>query len=214
MGRIGTAFKLFFKALFNRAFANKARETLLLPAPAEKPRAALEAPARPRPPVRSEALTLLAVLQREARLVDFLKESIGAYSDAQIGAAVRDVHRDAAAALERMFAIRPLRQQEENSAVDVPAGFDANQIRLTGNVSGEPPYSGKLRHHGWRDGERAGGDGYRPGRGGAIESGRKPGSGGSEAEDQEQRRGGQPVAQVPRFWAGWLCCLPRGDWTC
>jgi hypothetical protein len=53
---------------------------------AKKPAAA------PRP--RSEALTLLATLQREARFVDFIKESLEGYSDAQIGAVARDVHRD------------------------------------------------------------------------------------------------------------------------
>src|SRR5438034_935106 len=50
-------------------------------------------PEAPQRPQRNDALTLLATLQREARLIDFLKESIGEYSDAQIGAAVRDIHR-------------------------------------------------------------------------------------------------------------------------
>jgi hypothetical protein len=121
---------------------------------AETPRAAPRAPApavapAPAPPARSEALSLLAVLQQEARLVDFLKEPLDGYSDAQIGAAVRDVHRDGAAALERLFAIRPLRHEPEGTDVTVPAGFDAGAIRLTGQVTGQPPYRGRLRHPGW-----------------------------------------------------------------
>ncbi len=53
---------------------------------------------------RSEALTLLATLQREARFVDFIMESLEGYSDAQIGAVARDVHRDCGKVLERLFA--------------------------------------------------------------------------------------------------------------
>src|SRR5437867_4767902 len=51
------------------------------------------APAPPSPPAKAEpddgaALRLLATLQQEGRLVDFLEEDIGPYSDEQIGAAV------------------------------------------------------------------------------------------------------------------------------
>jgi hypothetical protein len=45
-------------------------------------------------PARSEALNLLAAMQREARFVDFIREPLDGYSDAQIGAAARTVHRD------------------------------------------------------------------------------------------------------------------------
>jgi hypothetical protein len=107
------------------------------------------APAAVAAPARSEALSLLAVLQQEARLVDFLKEPLDGYTDAQVGAAVRDVHRDGATALERLFAIRPLRREAEGSDVTVPAGFDAGAVRLTGRVTGAPPYRGTLRHPGW-----------------------------------------------------------------
>jgi len=98
----------------------------------------------------SEALVLLAALQREARLVDFLKEPLGDYTDAQIGAAVRDVHRDAAAALERWFGLRPVLEQPEGASIEVPPGYAAAEFRLTGRVSGGPPYRGTLAHHGWR----------------------------------------------------------------
>ncbi len=29
-------------------------------------------------------------------------------------------------------------------------GFDAHAIRLTGNIVGDPPFKGALRHRGWR----------------------------------------------------------------
>lgn len=176
MGRFGTAFRLFFRAISDREFARRARETLLSArrgtaagAPAAREaatdasgfRAAPSsdaAPAKSPAPMpaplvsssRSDALTLLAALQREGRLIDFLKENIAPYSDAQVGAAVRDVHRDSAAVLERMFALRPVREGEEGTDVQVPAGADAGAVRLVGNVTGQPPYHGKLRHAGWQ----------------------------------------------------------------
>jgi len=99
--------------------------------------------------VRSEAISLLATLQREARLVDFIKEPLDDYTDAQIGAAVRDIHRDCAAVLERLFGLEPVVDQEEGTEVEVPAGFDSGRFRLTGNVTGQPPFRGRLVHHGW-----------------------------------------------------------------
>jgi hypothetical protein len=99
--------------------------------------------------VQSEAITLLAALQREARFVDFIQESLDGYSDAQIGAAARDVHRDCKAVLARMFALRPVTTEEEGKEVEVPAGFDPGRWRLTGNVTGEPPFHGRLVHPGW-----------------------------------------------------------------
>ncbi|MCL4194738.1 MAG: DUF2760 domain-containing protein [Thermoguttaceae bacterium] len=155
MRRIWTAIRAFFITLFNGEIARRVELALIGVEPAAA-QAAIEAPprpkepVRPKPPVRSEAVTLLATLQREARFVDFVKEDLAAYTDAQIGAAARDVHRDCGAVLERLFALRPVLQQEEGSEVEVVAGFDAGCYRLTGNVQGEPPFRGRLRHHGWR----------------------------------------------------------------
>lgn len=140
MGKLGLAFKAFFKILRDGAFADRVRAAYELPAAgAEEPAAR-----------RSEALTLLATLQREGRLVDFLQEPIAGYQDAQVGAAVRDVHESCRRAVERMFGIEPLLGDEENAEVEVPAGFDPLRFRLGGDVTGEPPYRGRLRHHGWR----------------------------------------------------------------
>jgi hypothetical protein len=145
------AFKAFFRTLFNGDFRQQVdrlvRGELLAPARQEpEPRPAPE----PKRPKRSEALTLLAALQREARFVDFVLEPIASYSDAQIGAAVRDIHRDSAALLERMFGVRPLVAEAEGAAIDVPPGFDAARYSLTGAVSGQPPHRGQLAHHGWQ----------------------------------------------------------------
>jgi len=132
----------------NGSAAQPLREVLTATEPAEpKAAAAVPPPAAPR---RSEALSLLAVLQREARLVDFLQESVSGYTDAQIGAAVRGVHADCAAALERMFALEPLRSENEGAQISVPAGFDSAQFRLVGNVTGGGPFRGTLSHPGWK----------------------------------------------------------------
>ena len=104
---------------------------------------------QPSKPVRSDAITLLATLQREARFVDFIKEPLDGYTDAQIGAAARDVHHDCAKVLDRLFAIQSIVAEEEGSPVEVPVGFDAGRYRLTGNVVGDPPFRGSLAHHGW-----------------------------------------------------------------
>ena len=109
-------------------------------------------PVGPSKPKRSEALTLMATLQREARLVDFLMEPLEGYDDAQIGAAVRDVHRDCHKVIERLFEIKPILSEDEGAQVSVSAGFDAGRYRLTGKVAGDPPFAGRMVHHGWEAG--------------------------------------------------------------
>ena len=123
---------------------------------AERPTAQPQAKAIPKkskpaaaPPGRNDAITLLATLQREARFVDIVKEPLADYSDAQVGAAARDVLRDCGAVLDRLFNVQPIVDKEEGSEVDLPAGFDTGRYRVTGNVTGEAPYSGPLVHHGW-----------------------------------------------------------------
>ncbi|HWB00620.1 MAG TPA: DUF2760 domain-containing protein [Pirellulales bacterium] len=95
-------------------------------------------------------MALLALLQREARFVDFIQEDLSAYSDAQIGAAARDVQRQSAAVITRAFGVGAIVDGSEGSEQTVPAGFDAARYKLTGNVTGQPPYRGRLRHHGWQ----------------------------------------------------------------
>jgi hypothetical protein len=155
MGKIGLAFRAFFKILASRQVAEEV-EVLFrdgsLPksdTPALQPPAA-PAQKAPKTPTRSDALTLLATLQREARFLDLVQEPLTAYGDAQVGAAARDVLRNCHAVLERLFAIQPVESQDEGTPIDVPAGFSAGKYRLTGNVYGQPPFHGTLQHRGWQ----------------------------------------------------------------
>lgn len=99
---------------------------------------------------RRGAVQVLAVLQREGRLLDFLSENIDTYTDGQIGAAVRDIHRGCRKALAEHVKVAPIRSEPDEAVVRIAAGHDASQIRLIGQVSGRPPFEGTLRHHGWR----------------------------------------------------------------
>ncbi len=165
MRRIWLAIRVFFHCLFQRAVAEEvakvlARRPAALPdrgGEAKRPTApqpAVAKPAAPKPdapklPARNDAVALLAALQREGRFIDFIQEPLAGYTDAQVGAVARDVHRDCAAAVKRMFAVGPAVAQQENAEVELPAGFDPGRWRLTGNVGGGPPFRGRLVHPGW-----------------------------------------------------------------
>ena len=109
-------------------------------------------PPKPIPPPKPSAapVRFLALLQREGRLLDFLTEDIQAYDDAQVGAAVREIHRQCRAALQEHLEVEPVLPQDEGATVEVPPGFDPSAVRLTGNVTGSPPFRGTLVHRGWR----------------------------------------------------------------
>ncbi len=128
-------------------------------APAQVPPAVAEAApppaqrAKPVEPARSAeagAAQMLAILQRQGRLIDFLQEDMSMYDDAQIGAAVRAIHDGCRQALSEHVRLEPIFREAEGSPVTVPVGFDTHAVRLTGNVLGAPPFSGALRHRGWR----------------------------------------------------------------
>ena len=158
MHRIALAFRAFFRVLASARAAAQVEwalsgqaapttEMLSSELPTIEMPAIKSAPATR--PLRSDALNLLAALQREARLVDFLMEPIAGYGDAQIGAAVRDVHRDCAAAIERIFAPKEIEAAAEGATIELADGFDPARIRLSGNVT-RPPFRGRLCHHGWQ----------------------------------------------------------------
>ena len=67
-------------------------------------------------------------------MVDFLHEDIDPYSDAQIGAAVRDIHRGCRKSLHDYLTHRTNHQRAEEEPVPVPTDFDPAAIRLIGNV--------------------------------------------------------------------------------
>jgi hypothetical protein len=118
------------------------------PTPAQ-PETRKAAPPPPKP-TSDAAVQLLALFQREGRLVDFLREDIQPYDDGQIGAAVREIHKACHQVLTEHLTLEPVLNGQEGDEVTVPKGFDPSAIRLTGNVSGEPPFHGSLRHAGWR----------------------------------------------------------------
>ncbi|ADX47567.1 Domain of unknown function DUF2760-containing protein [Paracidovorax avenae ATCC 19860] len=125
------------------------------PAPVQAPPPPPPAPVPAPAPVRATAdvdaaLQLLALLQRESRFVDFLQEDIGAYSDADVGGAARLLHGGARKVLQDTFDLEPVRTEAEGSRLTLPAGFDAAAVRVTGNVVGQPPFTGTLQHKGWR----------------------------------------------------------------
>ena len=78
------------------------------------------------------------------------REDIDPYRDAQIGAAVRDIHRGCRKSLHDYLTIEPIISAAEEEQVQVPTDFDPAAIRLIGNVDGKPPFRGTLKHHGWR----------------------------------------------------------------
>ena len=107
-------------------------------------------PEAPAPPSEASAIQILSILQRKGRLIDFLQEDLSAYQDAQIGAAVRNVHQGCKEALAEYVDLEPIFTENEGSAVTIEPDFDAHAIRLTGNIVGDPPFKGALRHRGWR----------------------------------------------------------------
>ena len=96
------------------------------------------------------ALGLLGLLQREGRLVDFLRETLDQHADAAIGAAVRDIHRGCKKVLDEHLRLEPVMPGREEGPVVVPRGFDPTEVRLIGKTGGDPPFRGTLVHHGWR----------------------------------------------------------------
>ncbi len=97
-----------------------------------------------------DALQLLALFQREGRLVDFLEQDVASFSDAEVGAAARVVHEGCRRALRAHAKVLPVRTEEEGARVTVASGFRADEIKLTGNVAGDAPFHGVLRHRGWK----------------------------------------------------------------
>ncbi|UDM49020.1 DUF2760 domain-containing protein [Cupriavidus sp. MP-37] len=162
-GRLSLAMGTFFAILGDRELAAGIKRLRTgeaavpaAPVPAPAPAAApVAAPvAEPAPALKEAspvaALQLLALLQRDARFVDFVEEDIARYADAEIGAAARLVHDGCRAVLREHFTIRPVREEAEGSRVTLADGFDAGAIRLTGNVVGSAPFHGALSHRGWK----------------------------------------------------------------
>ncbi len=144
-----------FGVLFNGALAQRylladqALNQAVAPTPTPPP-----APASPvtlfKESTPDAALQLLGLLQREARLIDFVQEDLTGHADADVGAAARLVHEGCRKVLAAHFTFSPVRTEEEGRRITLPAGFDASAVRLTGNVVGQAPFTGTLSHRGWR----------------------------------------------------------------
>ena len=96
------------------------------------------------------ALQLLAILQGEGRLIDFVEQDVASFTDAEVGAAARAVHDGCRKALRRLTKLSPIRSEQEGTRLTLADGFAPGEIKLTGNVRGSAPYTGTLRHCGWR----------------------------------------------------------------
>jgi hypothetical protein len=96
------------------------------------------------------ALQLLSLLQKEARFIDFIKEDITSYSDADIGVAARVVHTGCNKAINDYFTLDTVRSEKEGSKLTLEKGFNASEVRLIGNIVGQAPFKGSLVHKGWK----------------------------------------------------------------
>ncbi|MGB7730683.1 MAG: DUF2760 domain-containing protein [Candidatus Acidiferrum sp.] len=154
--RVAIAFRCFFSILFHGDIPNDIIRQQVTPAdqvlqtPAAQ--AAVSRPKemeRPAPEAFDRAVQMLALLQRDGRLIDFLTENISPYPDEQLGAAVRTIHEACRKVLDNYVKLEPILNSEEDQPVIVQGGFDPAAIKLLGNVRGEPPIRGVLRHKGW-----------------------------------------------------------------
>jgi len=155
--RVAFAFRCFLSILVRAEIPNDIAQKLVKPAgPVSIPAAAAPSMSRLKefqPPASGEfdrAVQMLALLQRDGRLIDFLAENISAYPDEQLGAAVRTIHDNCRQVLDQYVNLEPVLNSEEDQPVTVQAGFDPAAIKLIGNVAGKPPVRGVLRHKGWR----------------------------------------------------------------
>jgi hypothetical protein len=154
--RIALAFRSFFSVLFHGDIPNNMAQKPVKPtgpqgpADAEPSARRLKDVERPASEVFDRAVQMLALLQRDGRLVDFLAEDISVYPDVHLGAAVRTIHESCRQVLDRYVKLEPILNSAEDQPVTVQPGFDPAAIKLIGNVAGEPPVRGVLRHKGWR----------------------------------------------------------------
>lgn len=158
VSRFVLAWVCFFRILFGKRLPTDAAKFL----PEAEPPKQLPPPEvkeQPKPKVsvaqhhKEGALALLALLQREGRFIDFVRDPAmveSSTSDADIGAAVRAVHRGCLKVIEQYLSLEPVMPQDEEAKVSVPKGFDPSEIRLIGEAKGEAPFRGTLRHKGWR----------------------------------------------------------------
>jgi hypothetical protein len=147
--RLGLAWKCFWRILGQPDFADKIDRVTAALTPVTRAPAPAPAPAVPPERLNAPGLLVLSLFQREGRLIDFLQENVASFSDAEVGAAARVVHAGCKKALADHFTLEPVFKESEGATVTLPSGYDAQRVRVTGNVAGQPPFRGTLKHHGW-----------------------------------------------------------------
>ena len=145
MNRIVLAFRCFFNILFSGSLSPEVLAGLDLAKRETKP----AAPPPPAAKTSDGALQILAILQRDSRLIDFLMEDIASYSDDQVGAAVRELHDQCRDSVTRYVSLQPVIDGVEGTFTKTPSS-DPQLVKFVGNVPAKPPSGGLLRHKGWR----------------------------------------------------------------
>ncbi len=152
--RLWFAWVCLFRVLFDPPFAVRVWSVRVLPktlpGPAEDTAEEPVPEAGEAPGDTTKGLQLLALLQREGRLVDFLEQDVTKFTDEEVGTAARIVHEGCRKVLHRVTTVAPVRPENEGTQVVIAAGFSPAEITLVGNVQGAAPYRGTLRHRGWR----------------------------------------------------------------
>ncbi|HUI81936.1 MAG TPA: DUF2760 domain-containing protein [Bryobacteraceae bacterium] len=151
MNRILLAFRSFFNILFQGQLSESVQSGLGLSKRVPAAVSDLKTSTPPRAPTvktSDGALQILAILQRDARLLDFLMEDLTAYSDDQVGAAVREMHDQCRDSLARYVKLQPVIDGVEGTFTQA-LSKDPNVVKFVGNVPATPPAGGTLRHKGW-----------------------------------------------------------------
>lgn len=147
MNRISLSFRSFFSILFSGTLPPDVAQAFGYTKPA--PIRSTPAP-KPQSGPADGAVQILAILQRDARLVDFLMEDIAQYSDEQVGAAVRDVQEQSRQSLARYLRLAPVIDAVEGTFTRAES-IDSSQVKFIGNVPASGKASGgTLRHKGWK----------------------------------------------------------------
>lgn len=93
------------------------------------------------------ALRLLCVLQ-QARFLDLLEIDLSEFRDEEIAGAARLLLPTIRSSLRQYVTLERVRREPEGTRVTVDVA--APEVRLTGHVRGEGPWTGRLAHAGYR----------------------------------------------------------------
>jgi hypothetical protein len=160
--RLSLAFRCFSSVLSNAEIPQDLAQELSIPkSPAALPQrdstpATAAATAQPQDTsadahqLQSASIQLLALFQRDGRLIDFLEEDITPYPDPQLGLAVRSIHSACREVLHRYLKLEPVIASEEDQPVTLSPNLNPAEIKLIGNVKEQSALRGILRHSGWR----------------------------------------------------------------